>query len=96
MYATVMETQFKPGTQDEAIALTNDLVNDLASRVQGLKSFIALDRGGDRATVIAIYDTMEHWQAAAPVAEEILGKLGGLLSAMPERSGCDVTIAIDF
>ncbi len=96
MYATVMETQFKPGTQDEAVALTNDLVREMADRVQGLKSFIALDRGGDRATVIAVYDTKENWEAAAPVAQEIMGKLGGLLSAMPERTGCEVTIAIDF
>ena len=96
MYATVMETQFKPGTQDEAIAITNDLVNEMAERVQGLKSFVVLDRGGDRSTVIAVYDTKENWEAAAPVAQEILGKLGGLLSAMPERSGCEVPIAINF
>ena len=96
MYATVMEMQFKPGTQDEATALTDELVNELAGQVQGLKSFIALDRGDNRGTVIAVYDTKENWEAAAPVAQQILGRLGGFLSAMPERAGCEVAFAINF
>ena len=96
MYATVMDIQFKPGNQDEAIALTIDLVKELADRVQGLQSFIALDRGDDKSTAIVVYDTKENWEAAAPAAQEILGRIGGFLSAMPERTGCEVPIAMNF
>jgi hypothetical protein len=96
MHASVIEYTLKPGVRDEANALTEELIEELSSRVQGLRAFFNMDRGGDKGMAIAIYENEADWAAAAPVAEEVLGKLGPYMAAMPERAGCDITFLKRF
>ena len=93
MHASVIETTFKAENRDEAIALTSELVDELSTRVEGLRGFVLLDRGDNRSTAMVLYESKEQWEAAAPVAQEILGKLGPFMADMPERTGCDVILA---
>lgn len=96
MHASVIEGKFKPGTRDEALAKVDGLVDELSSKVEGLRAFIILDRGDDRSTTIALYETKENWEAAAPVAADILGQMGPYFAEMPERTGCEVMLAKRF
>lgn len=96
MHATVLEITFKPETRDEAIALTEKLVVDLSERVDGLRGFIVLDRGDNKSTAIAMYESKAHWEAAAPAATEIMGQLAPFFAEMPDRVGCDVLFAQRF
>ena len=93
MHASVIEVTFKAGSQDEATALTEKLVDQLSGRVEGLRSFLVLDRGDNKSTAIALYESKENWEAAAPVAQEVLGQLAPFMAGMPERIGCEVTLA---
>lgn len=92
MYASIIDATFKEEDKDEAIALAGQLVDELSSRVEGLRGFMILDRGAGKSTAIAVYDSEANWAAAAPVAQEILGKLGPYMSAMPERTGSEVLL----
>ncbi len=96
MHASVIEYTLKPGTKDEANALTEKLIEELASQVEGLRGFFNIDRGGDKGLAIAIYESEADWTAAAPVAEEVLGQLGPYMAAMPERAGCNILYAKRF
>ena len=96
MHATVLDFTFKPETRDEAIALTEQLVDEMSKKVDGLRGFIAVDRGNNKGTAIALYESEAQWAAAAPVAQEIMGRLAEYFAEMPERTGCEVTIAKRF
>jgi hypothetical protein len=96
MHASVIEITFKAGSQDEATALTEKLVDQLNERVAGLRGFLVIDRGDNKATAVAMYESKENWEAAAPVAQEILGQLAPFMAGMPERAGCEVLYAKRF
>ena len=90
MYATVIDASFKPESRDEVISMMDGLMDDLNSKVAGLRGYFVLDRGDNNSTAVVLYETKEHWEAAASAGAEILGKLGPYMAAMPERSGCEV------
>ena len=96
MYATIIDVTFKPEKRDEGIALTDELIAEMGNKVEGLRSFIALDRGNNKGTAIALYESKEAWEAAAPVAQEIMARLAPFLAEMPERVGAEVTNAHRF
>ena len=93
MFATVIDFKLKPGSRAEAIALTEKLVDEMSSKIEGLRGMISLDRGGDLGTAIALYESQAAWEAAAPVAQEVLGQLAPYFAEMPERTGCPVDFA---
>ena len=96
MYATVLDFTFKAESRDEAIALTDQLMDELGASVKGLRGFIAVDRGDNKGTAFALYESKEAWEAAAPVAQEVMAKLAPHFAEMPERTGCEVTNAKRF
>ena len=96
MYATVLDFAFKPESRDEAIALIDKIMDEIGGQVEGLRGFVAVDRGDNRGTAIVIYESKEHWEAAASVSAEVLGQLAPHFSEMPERQGCEVTNAKRF
>jgi len=90
MYASVIEGKFIAEKRDEAIALMDGLIEELSSKVEGLRGIMVLDRGNDISTTVAVYDTKANFEAAAPIAQEVLGKLAPYLAEMPQRAGCEV------
>lgn len=95
MFASVIEVQLKSGTLDEAMDITRAALPELRE-VPGLKQLISVDKGNDQGLVVAIYESQAAQEAAAPKAQEILGRIAGLASAPPQRAGCEVNINEQF
>ena len=51
-----------------------------------------INKGNDKAIVLAIYDSEEKQQVALPKAQELLGRLKDIYASMPERQGGNVII----
>ncbi len=95
MFASVIEVQRKPGTLDEAMDIVRAAVPELRN-IPGLKQLISIDKGNDQSVVIAIYESQAAQEEAAPKAQEILGRIAGLVAAPPQRLACDVNIYEQF
>jgi len=91
MYASIIDIQLKPGTTSQATDITLDAMDDIRA-IDGIKQFISIDRGNDRGIVIAIYESQAAQEAATPKAQEVLGLLGDLFAAPPERQGCELLV----
>ena len=95
MFASVIEVQLKAGTFDEAMAITRAALPDMKD-IPGIKQIISIDKGNDQGLVVAIYESQAAQEAAAPKAQEILGRIAGLAAAPPQRLGCEVNINEQF
>ncbi len=91
MFASVIDVQLKPGTLDEAMGITRAALPEMRE-IPGLKQIISIDKGNDQGLVIAIYESQAAQEAAAPKAQEVLGRIAGLAAAPPQRLGCEVLI----
>ena len=94
MYASVIDIQLKPGTTSQATEITLGAMDDIRA-FDGLKQIISIDRGNDRGLVIA-NESQAAQEAAAPRAQAVLGLLGDLYAAPPERQGCEVLVNESF
>jgi heme-degrading monooxygenase HmoA len=92
MYASYTDVQLQSGKTAETIQRTKDLMPQIAD-IPGLKRFMVLDKGDDKALFLAFYDTAEDQVAATPKAQEVIGALADLAAAPPER--IQVEVAID-
>ncbi len=95
MFASVIDVQLKPGTLDEAMDITRAALPEMRE-IPGLKQIISIDKGNDQGLVIAIYESQAAQEAAAPKAQEVLGRIAGLAAAPPQRMGCEVNINEQF
>ncbi len=95
MYTSIIEIQFQPGKIDEAMEITKGMMPDLA-QLDGLRQFIVVDKGNDAGLVLAIYDSQAQQEAAGPKAQELLGRMGALFAATPERKGGEVKISENY
>jgi hypothetical protein len=91
MFASVIEFQMLPGKMEDAAEFAGSLRSQL-EQLDGLKQFITIDRGNDKALTLVIYESQAQWEAAGPKAQEILGKMAELVAAPPNREGCEVTV----
>ncbi len=91
MYTSIIEVQFQPGKMDEAMEITEGMKPDLA-QLDGISQFIVVDKGNDAGLVLAIYDSQAQQEAAGSKAQELLGRLGALFAATPERLGGEVLV----
>ena len=91
MFASVIDVQLKPGTLDEAMGITRAALPEMRE-IPDLKQLISIDKGNDQGLVIAIYESQAAQEAAAPNAQEVLGRIAGLAAAPPQRLGCEVLI----
>ena len=95
MFASVVEVQLKPGNLDEAVDITRAALPELRD-VPGIKQLISIDKGNDQGLVVVIYESQAAQEAATPKAQELLGRIGGLAAAPPQRLGCEVNINEQF
>lgn len=95
MFASVIEVQLKSGTLDEVNGITRAALPELRE-IPGLKQFLSIDKGNDQGLVVAIYESQAAQEAAAPKAQEILGRIAGHAAAPPVRLGCEVNISEQF
>ena len=91
MYTSIIEIQIQSGKMDEALEITEAMKPDLA-QLDGLRQFIVIDKGNDAILVLAIYDSQAQQEAAGPKAQELLGRMGALCTAAPERKSGDVKV----
>ncbi len=91
MYASIVETQAKPGKTEELVAAVKAALPKLG-QVAGIKQLITLDMGDDKGLSVVVYESEADREAAQPIAQEILGRWADLYAAMPNRQGAEVLI----
>ena len=95
MYASYIEMQLKPGKMAEAMEMMKQLEAELG-KIDGLKQFIIVDRGNDRSTVLALYESAEEQEAATPKSAEVVSRFTNVIAAPPERQQVEVPINFIF
>jgi len=95
MYASYIEMQLKPGKMAEAMEMMKQLEAELGG-IDGLKQFIIVDRGNDRSTVLALYESAEEQEAATPKSAEVVSRMMDVIAAPPERQQVEVPINFIF
>ena len=95
MYASYIEMQLKPGKMAEAMEMMKQLEAELG-RIDGLKQFIIVDRGNDRSTVLALYESAEEQEAATPKSAEVVSRFMNVIAAPPDRQQVEVPINFIF
>ncbi len=95
MYASYIEMQLKPGKMAEAMEMMKQLEAELG-KIDGLKQFIIVDRGNDRSTVLALYESAEEQEAATPKSAEVVSRFMNIIAAPPDRQQVEVPINFIF
>ena len=91
MYASFVEAKIKSGMSAEAIEIAKGMISEVGE-IPNLKQFILIDKGDDNILLLAFYDTAGEQEAAGPKAGEVMGKIGHLFAAPPERKQMEVPI----
>ena len=94
MFASFMEMKLKPGKMAEAVSMTETMQADI--QAMGMKQIIIVDKGNDKAMLLAFYETAQAQESATPKAIEIIGQLGVLFESPPERMQVKVPINFNF
>ena len=87
--------QLKPGKMAEAMEMMKQLEAELGG-IDGLKQFIIVDRGNDRSTVLALYESAEEQEAATPKSAEVVSRFMNVIAAPPDRQQVEVPINFIF
>lgn len=90
-YASLIEMEFKPGKKDELTVIAEEMRADL-EKLDGIKQFILIDRGGNKALAVAFYSTRAQQEAATLDAKELQDRWGDLVTTPPVRTGCNVLV----
>jgi len=90
MFSSVIEMEFKTGMMKNAIEIAEKMRPEFSDL--GCNQFVMINKGNDKAIVLAIYDSEEKQQVALPKAQELLGRLKDIYASMPERQGGNVII----
>ena len=90
-YASLIEIQFKPGKKDELVTIAEEMRTDL-EKLDGIKQFILIDRGGDKALAVAFYSNRAQQEAATLDAEKLQDRWSHLVTMPPVRTGCNVLV----
>jgi len=94
MFASFIEMKLKPGKMAEAVSMTETMQADF--QAMGMKQIIIVDKGNDKAMLLAFYETAQAQESVAPKAAELIGRLGVLLESPPERMQVKVPINFIF
>ncbi len=90
-YASLIEIEFKPGKKDELVAISEEMRADM-EKLDGIKQFILIDRGDDKALAVGFYSNRAQQEAATPNAEKLLERWEHLVTTPPVRTGCNVLV----
>ena len=75
--------EFKAGMIKNAIEIAEEMRPEFSDL--GYNQFLMINKGNDKALVLAVYESEEKQQAALPKAQELLGRLKHIYASMPER-----------
>ncbi len=89
MYSSVIDVAYDPAKEQELVAFCGEITGELA-QLRGIYQFMVIKTGDGKAVTIVEYDTEDDWNAAAPRARELLGRLASLCTAPPVRAGGSV------
>lgn len=81
---------FKAAMMKNAIEIAEKMRPEFSDL--GCNQFLMINKGNDKAIILAIYESEEKQQTALPKAQELLGKLKDIYASMPERQGGNVII----
>ena len=95
MYASYVEAKINPGMSEQVIETAKNMISEIG-QIPNIKQFTLINKGTDEVLLIALYDTAKDQEAAGPIAGEILGKVGNLFAAPPERKQMEVPINHTF
>lgn len=90
-FASIIEIQLQPGKTEELAAIAEEMRPDL-EKLEGLKQFILVDRGQDKALAISFYAKSAEQEAATPKAQELLARWSHIVTVPPVRTGCKVLV----
>lgn len=90
-FASIIEVQLQPDKITELAAIAKDMRPEL-EEIEGIKQFILIDRGNDKALAVSFYANSAQQEAAAPKAKELLDKWAHLVTTPPVRTGCKVLV----
>lgn len=81
---------FKAAMMKNAIEIAEKMRPEFSDL--GCNQFVMINKGNDKAIILAIYESEEKQQTALPKAQELLGKLKDIYASMQERQGGNVII----
>ena len=81
---------FKAAMMKNAIEIAEKMRPEFSDL--GCNQFLMINKGNDKAIILAIYESEEKQQTALPKAQELLGKLKDIYASMPERQGGNLII----
>ena len=81
---------FKAAMMKNAIEIAEKMRPEFSDL--GCNQFLMINKGNDKAIILAIYESEEKQQAALPKTQELLGKLKDIYASMQERQGGNVII----
>jgi len=81
---------FKAAMMKNAIEIAEKMRPEFSDL--GCNQFLMINKGNDKAIILAIYESEEKQQTALPKAQELLGKLKDIYASMQERQGGNVII----
>ena len=81
---------FKAAMMKNAIEIAEKMRPEFSDL--GCNQFLTINKGSDKAIILAIYEFEEKQQAALPKTQELLGKLKDIYTSMPERQGGNMII----
>ena len=90
-YASLIEIEFKPGKKDELVTIAEEMRADL-EKLDGIKQFILIDRGDNKAMALAFYSNRAQQEAATLNAEKLQDRWEHLVAMPPVRTGCNVLV----
>lgn len=90
-YASLIEIEFKPGMESELTIISEAMRADL-EKLDGIKQFVLIDRGDNKALAVTFYSTKAEQEAATLDAKELQDRWGHLVTTPPVRTGCNVMV----
>ena len=90
-FASIIEIQLLPGKKDELKTIAEEMRPEL-EKIDGIKQFILIDRGDDKALGVSFYSNAAEQEAASAKAKELLDKWAHLVTTSPVRTGCNVLV----
>lgn len=90
-FASLIEIQLMPGKTTELKTIAEEMRPDM-EKIEGIKQFILIDRGDDKALAVSFYANSDQQEAASTKAAELLGKWSHIVTTPPVRVGCKVLV----
>ena len=84
MYYRVTSVSYRPDSRDAVFAYA-DSAREQLKAITGLTSVHTVETGEGEMLLVAVYDNQENAEEGAKVAQQVLGGMASLFTAMPTQ-----------